>query len=151
MARRGLAVDSNENIYINWGEINGGINHFGWYVKFSSATGKEVGRVDVYPNGCDAFAVDPSTNNIVVDRGNSIVVFGPFGEPYETPPLETFPTEGFSESYGLGVNGAGTVYASERGADKIKTFDYLPEPTRGHGNTDERVGNSDDVAGDGQP
>jgi hypothetical protein len=121
---RGMAVDSKQNVYINWGGITESVG----VLKLSSTTGEEVGRLDVYPEGGTTFGLNPSTDNVIVDRGSSIAVFGPFGEPYKTPPLETFATEGLSESYGLGVNGVGTVYASERGANEIETFDDLPLP-----------------------
>ena len=128
---RGFAVDSQKNVYINIGDIQESEEGSGSVdiVKLSSVTGKEVGSLDKYPNGGTTFAINPSTNNVVVDRKNSIVLFGPFGEPYDTPPLETFSTEGFSESYGIGVGDASTVYASERGANTIQTFVDVPLPT----------------------
>ena len=126
---RGLAVDSKQNIYIHWADIEESENGHSTVVKLNSATGAEAGSVDGFDKGGTTFAINPSTNNIVVDKGSSIALYGPFGEPYNTPPLETFATEGFSESYGIGVGGAGTVYASERGANKVETFVDVPLPT----------------------
>ncbi len=128
---RGFAVDSKQNIYVNWGSLRESeeTGHTAGTVKLDPATGIEVGHVGEYQMGGTTFAINPSTNNIVVDKRSSIAVYGPFGEPYDTPPLETFATQGLSESYGLGVNSASTVYASERGANTIKTFDDLPLPT----------------------
>ncbi len=122
---RGFVVDSQQNVYVNWGELekSAGI------VKFRSPSPVQLGFVGKFEEGGTTFAMNPSTNNIVVDRGSGIVVFGPFGEPYNMPSLETLPTGGFSESYGLGVSGEGTVYASERAADTIETFDDVPLPT----------------------
>ncbi len=131
LGARGLAVDSKQNIYVNWGELSESEKgHLtAGVIKLNSATGENLGSVDGFDKGGTTFAVNPSTNNIVVDKGSSIALYGPFGEPYETPPLETFATEGFSESYGIGVGDASTVYASERGANTIRTFDDLPLPT----------------------
>ena len=130
LGARGLAVDSEQNVYVNWGSINESEKgKTAGIIKLNSTTGKEEGSVDEYGTGGTTFAINPSTNNIVVDRGSSIVLFGPFGEPYKASPLETFATEAFSESYGLGVSGVGTVYASERAADTVRTFDDLPLPT----------------------
>ena len=131
LGARGLAVDSKQNIYVNWGELSESEKgHLtAGVIKLNSATGENLGSVDGFDKGGTTFAVNPSTNNIVVDKGSSIALYGPFGEPYETPPLETFATEGFSESYGIGVGGAGTVYASERGANKVETFVDVPLPT----------------------
>ncbi len=131
LGARGLAVDSKQNIYVNWGELSESEKgHLtAGVIKLNSATGENLGSVDGFDKGGTTFAVNPSTNNIVVDKGSSIALYGPFGEPYKTPPLETFATEGFSESYGIGVGGAGTVYASERGANTVKTYDDLPLPT----------------------
>ncbi len=121
---RGFVVDSQQDVYINWGgEESVAI------LKFKSPSPREVGEVGEYPHGGTTFAMNPSTNNIVVDKGSSIALYGPFGEPYKTPPLETLPTAGFSESYGIGVGDTGTVYASERGANTIRTFVDVPLPT----------------------
>ena len=117
---RGFVVDSQLNVYFKTENS---------IVKFKSPSPKELGYVGEFEEGTTTFTMNPSTNNIVVDRGSSIVVFGPFGEPYKTPPLETLPTAGFSESYGIGVSGEGTVYASERTADTIERFDDVPLPT----------------------
>ena len=122
---RGFVVDSQHNVYVNWGELEKSVG----IIKFRSPSPAEVGHLDKYPTGGTTFAMNPSTNNIVVDRGGGIVVYGPFGEPYDTLPIETLPTAGFSGSYGLGVGGEGTVYASERAANTISTFDDVPLPT----------------------
>ena len=128
---RGLAVDSKQNVYVNWGSIEESEKgHLtAGVIKLNSATEENLGSVDGFDKGGTTFAINPSTNNIVVDKGSSIALYGPFGEPYDTSPLETSTTEGFSESYGIGVSGAGTVYASERGANTIRTFVDVPLPT----------------------
>jgi hypothetical protein len=124
----GLAVDSHENLYTGYVAV----------LKYDSASGESVGTVGTYEEysghkSVRALAVNPSTNNVLVDTGAGIALYGPFGEPYETPPLETFPNEqhpgkGLSESYGLAVNTAGTAYASERAAGNVESFDYVPLP-----------------------
>ncbi len=128
----GLVVDARADIYVNWGELKGELTSGGsvlsvGIVKFNTATGKELGRLDKYPEGANTFALEPNTGAVYEDRGSYIATFNPFGEPYETGPHEPFGE--LSESYGLAVSAASTVYASERGADNIKSFDYLPLPT----------------------
>ena len=118
----GLAVDSSENIYVNWGSEH--------VYKFSPG-GQELGTVGPFTDNrpVSGFTLDPETNGLLVDRVASI-------DLYELPtsrtstPHESFAGTGeLSGSHGMGVGAAGTVYASETGEDKIKTFNYLPEPS----------------------
>lgn len=89
---------------------------------------KQPSEVALAPD-VSAFAVDPANNGLLADKESAIDRYGPFGEPYGEP-LETFPSEGLSESHGLAVNAtSGAVYASERTADDVATFDYVLLPT----------------------
>ncbi len=120
LERDGLAVDSAESAYLDDGNS---------VLKLDSATGKQVGTVGTFGEGAFMVGVNPSSESVLTDEGDSIALYKPFGEPYGTPPKETFSSEGFAESYGLAVNSTGTVYASERGADKVQIFYYVPLPT----------------------
>jgi hypothetical protein len=114
----GLAADSSGNLYLNTcceGVVR----------KFNATTGEEVAEFE--PRQASALAINPATNNVLVDRVSKIALYGPFGEPYSSP-VETFPTEGLSESHGIAVNSAGTVYATQRSADNLETFEYLLFP-----------------------
>ncbi len=122
----GLAIDSTDNVYIQ---------RAGEAIRKYRPSGEEAWTaVNVEP--VTALAVGPSTNNLLLDKGESIVLYGPFGEPYsqvnsvevDLDPLETLPTEGLSSSYGLAVSATGTAYATERGAGVVKSFDYVPLP-----------------------
>jgi NHL repeat len=78
--------------------------------------------------------------SLLVDQGGRIDVFGPpsatdESEPYSKEPSEEFPScegglpgECISASFGLAVNASATVYASERGADKVQSFNYVSVP-----------------------
>ncbi len=135
-----MAVDSSGNLYIlDSGSINA----------FTLATGKETGIVNIeYEKNTYyeserfyALAVDSSTNSLFGARGltytqsgaTSIAVYGTSSvlsnQKLAPPSVEQFPSEGLTGSFGVAVNAAATVYASERGADKIESFDYVPLPT----------------------
>jgi NHL repeat len=127
-----LAVDSKTDIYI-------GVATGNRIVKFSER-GNEI---EAFPEGANgegatALAVVPSTssqlaNDLLVDKGGNVVSYGPFGEPYNNP-LGSFPEivpksfAGFSGSFGLAVNAEAVVYASETGADRVQSFDYVSVP-----------------------
>ena len=112
----GIAVDSEQNLYL----ISGGIN----VVKFN----KEGGFIEENTScGCaTGLAIDSGTDELLVDEGSAIARFGPFGKAPEEK------IEGISSSFGIAVNGAThTMYASQREADTIAIFDLvqLPEVT----------------------
>ena len=89
--------------------------------------------------GTTALAIVPSTSSqlagdVLADYGGSSLLYAPITER-EQQPLEAFPGEtvpkgyeGLSGSDGLAVNASATVYASERGADRIEIFNYSPVP-----------------------
>lgn len=129
-AEPGLAVNgSGSRVYAINGEPKVG--------KFRTATGAELAEWMHGFSGsasADAVAVDLSTDHIFVDGviegASGIEDYEPFDESDVTPSpkpfpaaLQTFSAEGFSESHGIAVDPAsGTVYASERGADKVAIF-----------------------------
>jgi NHL repeat len=116
----GLAVDSADNVYAASLRETA-------VLKYASATGAlltEFGKEPV-----TAVAINPTTDDALVDGESRISVFGPFGEPY-TAPSQTFPDEGLSESHGIAVNGISEIiYATQRGADNVEVFDDVPFPT----------------------
>jgi hypothetical protein len=73
--------------------------------------------------GKKAFAVDPPTGDVYVDKGNKIEVFDSSGSP-----IETFGASELKFSTGITVNGAnGHVYANTE-EERIVDFGYLDEP-----------------------
>jgi DNA-binding beta-propeller fold protein YncE len=116
----GIAVDSSEDFYAVNGEPK--------VSKYKAATDAEVAE---FGTGVTALTINPSTNNVLVDQGSSIALYGPFAEPSETP-VQTFPSEPeppLSESNGIAVEGAtSTAYVSQRGADNIDVFNLVPFP-----------------------
>jgi hypothetical protein len=114
----GFAVDSGGDFYVNY---------FGEGVrKFNSAGGE----LSYWPAGGDsAIAVDGASNDVFVDVSGGVDQFGPFGEPYGTV-VQAFGGGSIASSDGIAVNGkTGTVYASEREADKVAVFELGRYPT----------------------
>jgi hypothetical protein len=81
------------------------------------------------------FTSSQLANDVLVDKGSNIALYTPITENHQQP-LEAFPTEedlsksftGLSGSEGLAVNSSATVFASERGAGRVQSFDYVPVP-----------------------
>jgi phosphodiesterase/alkaline phosphatase D-like protein len=127
----GIAVDSQENLYLLRGEPNA--------AKFDKNGATVVAQLTTC--GCGtALAIDPGTNGLFIDEGGGIVRYGPFAEPYviapngelRGAPIETL--EGVSSSKGIVVNGlTHTVYASQQAADTVAIFKrvLLPDVTTG--------------------
>ena len=126
----GLAVDSNDDVFASVGDDGQSMQKF-------TATGEKVEELEsglwlglaIIPSASEQLA-----NDLLADKGGSIVRYRPFGESLSEP-LETFPGkdvpqgyEGFSGSADLAVNALATVYASERGADRVETFGYDSVP-----------------------
>ncbi len=138
----GLAVDSNDNLYMVDG-VGNEVDKYGVPSnsgpKGSENRGVILGLLS--QEEASAVAIVPSAsqqlaNDVLVDAGDSGVRYGPFGESYSTP-LEVFPGEdipkayeGLSESHGLAVSASATVtvYASEFGGGKIEGFNYVSVP-----------------------
>lgn len=119
-AGSGVGVDSRGGVYAVNGEPK--------VSKYQAVTEKEVAEFGI---GVTAMAINPSTNDVLVDQGGGIALYGPFGEPSTTPvqefPIEPEPT--LSESNGIAVDGpSGTVYVSQRGVDNVEAFDLVPFP-----------------------
>jgi hypothetical protein len=117
-----FAVDSQESFYVTY-------TPSAFLQKFKAAGG----GLSYNLSGVSAVAIGPSTNALFVDKGTSIEEYGPFGEPYsgppaDTPPLEVLPSEGLAGSSGLAVSSVDTVYASERSAGEVESFDYVTVP-----------------------
>ena len=125
-----FAVDSKDDVFASVGDDGQSMQKF-------TATGEKVEELEnglwlglaIIPSASDQLA-----NDLLADKSGSIVRYRSFGESLSEP-LETFPGkdvpqgyEGFSGSYDLAVNASATVYASERGADRVETFGYDSVP-----------------------
>jgi hypothetical protein len=110
----GVVVDSNGNVYV--------IAADGAWLKFEA--GHEVAETG---EAASALAINPTTNNLLVDETGSVELYGPFGEPFSEP-VERFPSEGLSESHGVAVDAAGTAFATQRSADNVAIFNYVLLP-----------------------
>jgi hypothetical protein len=90
--------------------------------------------------GVLALAAVPSAagalaDDLLVDKGGKVYRYGSSEGLCAGGACEEFPGRsvpkgfaGLSESYGLAVNGSGTVYASEKGAGRVQSFEYDPVP-----------------------
>lgn len=128
-SNHGLAVESNGDVYVG----------VGVYMEVERLTAAGERLVTVGHRGAFALAVVPPTSTLLAgellqDTGGAIARYTPINEG-EQKPLETFPGEdvpngyeGLSGSYGLAVNASATVYASEAGADKVESFNYVSVP-----------------------
>jgi hypothetical protein len=128
----GIAVDSRDDAYA----ISGGGNA----LKFNTVAGEELAQFEYGGGTVSALALEKSTDNVLVDRANEIDLLEPFGEPYGTSVIQTFPAQGLTESNGLAIDGGavGTpVYASERGSDDVKVFEDVAFPAVSSGGVSE--------------
>ncbi|MCW3027567.1 MAG: hypothetical protein JWN81_778 [Solirubrobacterales bacterium] len=161
-AAPGFAVDaSGGRVYPVFGDEKAG--------KLSSATGATLAEWREQFSGSSetvgAVAVDPTTGHIILDsvveEKPAIEDYAPFAEGEESTqqpffePQQTFTAQGFSESHGIAVDAAtGTVYATERGNDKVAVFTEvtLPDVTTGPGSGRETVATlSGTVNPEGEP
>jgi hypothetical protein len=127
----GIAVDSQENLYLLRGEPNA--------AKYDKTGATLVGQLTTC--GCGtALAIDPGSDGLFIDEGNTIVRYGPFAEPYVVgsngemtgAPIEVL--EGIASSKGVAVNGSTHVlYATQQVADTVAIFRtvLLPDVTTG--------------------
>ncbi len=125
----GFAVESNGDLY-----LGGGVD---MELERYTETGKSI--VQDGHGGTIALALIPSTSPLLAgellqDTGSVIARYTPITDENQLP-LETFPGEdvpkgyeGLSGSNGIAVNASATVYASERGADKLESFGYDSVP-----------------------
>jgi hypothetical protein len=118
----GIAVDSEQNIYLFRGEPN--------VLKINKEGATLISELEFCSCG-KALALDSSNGKLFFDKGSSIFVY-PAGATAGTPPAET--VAGLSDSLGVGVNAAThTLYASQRSTDTIAAFNYglLPDVSTG--------------------
>jgi NHL repeat len=116
-----LTFDSLGDLYIIGGEEVR-------VLKFNSATGSELESSEpnsTFSKEVTAIAVSPATDRLLVNDGNRIDLYGPFGEP-SSKPEQIFTSEGFAESHGLAVDAQGAAFASLREANRVQIFNYVP-------------------------
>jgi hypothetical protein len=136
-----IAVDPNETVYVGLGLLSEQVGTFTQEKeRIQNGGWREDGEINRIGKGVTATAIVPSASALLagyqlIDQGSSIGLYAPFSRQPRKP-LEVFPGEnvpksfaGFSESFGLAVNGEAAVYTSERGADKVQIFGYVPVPT----------------------
>ncbi len=123
----GIAVDSAGNIYVQFA-----CQCLGKYSSSFEQLG--AGETELTRGILTGFAVDPSTNDLFVGQlsSHSILVFGPFGEPYNDP-VQRFPREGIAGTKGLALGANGTVYVADESTHAIDVYEeeILPSVTTG--------------------
>jgi hypothetical protein len=115
----GLALDSEGNFYLT---VLGSRK----VAKFSPTDTIEA----LFGENVSALAVAPSTNDVLLDTGSELELYGPIVESGQAH-IQGFGAD-LADSHGVAVNSASatqTVYASERVADDVRAFDYLSFPT----------------------
>lgn len=121
----GLAIDSSGNAYVVGRDCCG--PHPSEEALMRREVSGETREIAVVEAG--TFAIDSSSHNVIVDKVNSLEMYGPFGEP-PFEPLQTLVSESLQESHGIAVNGtSGVAYATLRGAGEVAVFDYVLLPT----------------------
>jgi hypothetical protein len=128
----GLAVDAHGALYTVKHRIGGAGNEL---LKWEAD--REQFNIETL---AFAVAVNPSNNDLILDGGNYIEVFGPFGEPH-TAPIQTFAAAGLEESAGVAA-GATVLYATERSADSVSAFVFAPLKPRVEGESVSEVGSA---------
>jgi hypothetical protein len=118
----GLAVDSEQNLYLLRGEPN--------VIKLNNEGATLISELTFC--GCGkALALEASSGKLFFDEGSSIFIY-PAGATAGTPPVETI--TGLSGSFGVGVNASThTMYASQGSTDAVAAFSYglLPDVSTG--------------------
>ena len=106
-----MAVDSGGNVYVNSRSV----------FKFDASTGKPIAEIGgAYAEGTGV-AIAPSTNALLLDKGNRIEGYRPFGEPYYQP-VEELGAAHLAGGSGLAVGATGTVYVAESSKDDVDVF-----------------------------
>jgi NHL repeat len=129
----GVAVDSNGALYTVRHRIGGEGN-----LVYKWEAGFEKFRIESHP--AFAVAVNPSSNDLILDGGNHIELYGPFGEPH-TAPTQTFATTGLEESTGIALS-ATVLYATQRSAGTVEGFTFAPLKPRVEAESVSEVGSS---------
>jgi phosphodiesterase/alkaline phosphatase D-like protein len=114
----GIAVDSTGEVYLLDGEYR--------IVEKYNQAGQKMAQWEGVSG--TAIAVDGASNDVFIDVSGAVYQYGPFGEPYGTV-VQAFGEGGIASSEGIAVDGkTGTVYASEREADKVAVFELAQYP-----------------------
>jgi NHL repeat len=114
-----IAVDSQEDLYLT--EFTGEVE------RFSEAGARFGGLGSVCGGGsgtCEAsgLAIDPATNDLLVDKGSLISQFGPFGEPFQAPVYISKPSS-LGSGAGIAVSPVSReIYVADAASDKIVGF-----------------------------
>jgi WD40-like Beta Propeller Repeat len=115
----GVAADDAEHLYA-----------------ITTSSPDSVAKVEIASGGVEALfggeedtavAVDPTNNNVLLDQGASVALYGPFAEP-STAPVEVFGAGDLDESHGVAVNSESTAYLSQKANGKVKLFDSVVLP-----------------------
>jgi len=116
-----IVVDSSENVYTVTNERRA--------VRGFSGAGSEL--MEVVEAGATGLAVNESSNDLLVDKGEFVAAFDSSGTPLAQPVFGA----GLLGSQGIAVNdtAGGTVYASEAQEDKVDVFKFglLPDVSTG--------------------
>jgi hypothetical protein len=152
----GLAIDSLGDVYVATKSRGGKVARI---VKFSPE-GKRLVEFGEGTIAVDArLAIDTVTDDVFVEGGvgNELDEFGPFGEPYSAP-VEVLPPGGLpEEAHGLAVSsagstlGTGTVYASQRLANRVAVLQFVERPDVVTGVVSEQGSESPVVSGTVNP
>jgi hypothetical protein len=121
----GIALDSEGNIYAI-------LTFRGARASKLSPLGELQARFAEEGGGVSGLAVASLTNDVLVDKVSGLELYGPIVEFHSQAPVQRFATGTLAESHGVAVNGTSatqTAYASERSADDVRAFNYVPFPT----------------------
>jgi NHL repeat len=132
----GVAVDANDALYTVRRRVGGleGVAVHKW------EAGLDRLEQFIIENQTFALAVNPSNNDLILDGGNHIEVYGPFGEPH-TAATQTFATIGLEESTGIAAS-ATALYATQRSADSVEAFAFAPLKPRVEAESVSEVGSA---------
>jgi hypothetical protein len=131
----GLGLDSMGNFYVTAGN-SPSIS----VVELDSATAEIAAEYSRASSNVTALAVAPTSNRLLLDDGDRLQLYGPFGETSETP-LSV--TEGLAESDGVAVSAAGIAYAASHAANDVEVFKLGALPPGVAGEAVSRVGSTE--------
>ncbi len=115
-AREGLAVDAEDNLYVN---------EEGEFAKVNSSGGTLLAPFGGDEKAYGGAAVDPVGGEVYLDNLETIEAFSLSGEP-----IEAFGSGHLTFSKGLAIDtGNGTVYATDRSSNDVVVFDRVKLPT----------------------
>jgi hypothetical protein len=121
----GLAVDSEENLYVN--------TKAEFFAKLSSNCTELISGFDTEPQRSIAAAIDTTSNEVLLDNITSAARFTSEAELVDRFGKEEALAEGdLQEGAGIAVNAASTkklVYIADRGANEVKVYEEVVLPT----------------------